>query len=189
MLGINAAGDDLAALASAVASARAVGVHAIRVRLDRGRADAGRAGLAHPRRRARGARGGGVRRLAVIDASPAWARRDPPALRHGGRVPSGRARPASAAPTEPADLGRFVAVRGALPRRADRPEVWREPNVLPHWCGGGLDPEAYAALLVAAAGAARTAAPGVPVISAGLAPTTDVGVCAMSDYVYLDRLA
>ncbi len=138
------------------------------------------------------ARAAGVGLVAVVDSAPAWARRDPPwpAAWWVCDEPAALASPPSAPPTDAADLARFAA------RFAERYrdvlvalEVWREPNVLPRWRRTGPDPEDYATLLWAVTAAVRPAAPGVRVVSAPLAPTTDVGVCYLSDVVYLDRLA
>lgn len=138
------------------------------------------------------ARTADVALVAVVDTAPEWARRDGPwpAAWWVCDEPSATAWPAAVPPTDAADLARFAARFAA--RYADvvaALEVWREPNTLPHWRRTGPDPEDYGRLLTAVAAAVRAAAPRVRVVSAPLAPTTDVGVCYLSDAVFLDRLA
>ncbi len=135
-----------------------------------------------------------IRLLATLETSPAWARHDPdpdpdlwlcddpeatgPALTH------------AAPPTDPDDLAEFAArVAGRYGEGLWAVEVWSEPNLLPNWRLTGPGPEDYARLLAPTARALRRAAPGLLVVSAGLAPTTDLGVCYLSDVVFLDRLA
>lgn len=135
-----------------------------------------------------------MRLLATVHTAPAWARHDPP-VGAGWWVcddPAVRdpAAAANAPPTDPGDLARFVARFGERYRaQLTGIEVWHEPNLLPNWRQAGPMPEDYARLLTVVAGALRSAAPAVPVISAGLAPTTEVNVCHLSDVVFLDRLA
>ncbi len=136
----------------------------------------------------------GIAVLLTLETSPAWARRDPPPPPHWFLCADAAAiDPADAAlapPTDPADLARFAgAVAGRYRGRVWAYEVWREPNILPRWRRTGPDPEAYGRLLAAAAAAVRGVDPTALVVSAGLAPTTDVGVCYMSDAVFLARLA
>lgn len=115
--------------------------------------------------------------LAVIDTSPAWARAEED--RDNAFAP----------PKDPAALAAFV---GALVQRygagLDVLQVWDEPNIYPHWGERDADPEGYAALLGAAHDAAKLARPDLPLIAAGLAPTTEAGGRNLSDVVYLRRL-
>ncbi len=136
----------------------------------------------------------GIRPLLTLHTSPGWSRHDPPPPRHwllcADSTAVDPARAASAPPTDPADLADFAT---ALVRRYRGGvwalEVWREPNLLPNWRRGGPDPEDYARLLATTAEAVHQAAPEVLIVSAGLAPTTDIGVCYMSDLAFLARLA
>ena len=68
-------------------------------------------------------------------------------------------------------------------------EVWPEANILPHWREGGPDPEEYSRLLRAVATAVKRAAPGTRIVSGAPAPNAELGVCYLSDLVFLDRLA
>lgn len=136
----------------------------------------------------------GIAALVTVETAPAWARRDPPPPAHWFVCGEPGATDPTAAhlapPTDPADLARFAAaLAGRYHGKIWALEIWREPNILPHWRRGGPDPEDYGGLLTAVATAVRAADPAVLVVSAGLAPTTDVGVCYMSDAVFLARLA
>lgn len=133
----------------------------------------------------------GIRPLLTLRDAPAWTRRDPPPPPHIFRcdVPAADVARESAPPTDPAAAGAFAAALAA--RRPDvwAVEVWHEPNLFPNWRALGPDPEDYAAFLSVVAEALRAARPDVKVVSAGPAPTTDLGPCAMSDVVFLDRVA
>ncbi|MCC7018806.1 MAG: O-antigen ligase family protein [Ardenticatenales bacterium] len=182
-----------AALASAVVTSAGIG-DALRVRLDWAAVESTRGTYDWSAwDEAAGAmRADGRRALVAVDTAPAWARHDPP-WPPAWWVPceeEARTGPEGMPPTEAADLARFLGAFVARYREVLLGiEVWREPNSVPHWRRTGPDPDGYAELLVAAGRAVRAAAPEVWVVSAGLTPTTDVGPCHMSDYVYLDRLA
>jgi len=130
----------------------------------------------------------------VLETSPAWSRRDPDPPAHlwmcEGILPRSDANADRAPPTDAVDLARFAA---RLMRRHGRVigslEVWREPNLLPSWRDTGPDPEDYAALLAVVAGELQRSAPQVAIVSAGLAPTEARGPCAMSDTLFLERVA
>jgi O-antigen ligase len=135
-----------------------------------------------------------VRLLLALNGAPEWARNDPPApdswwLCSEPAVTGPTA--ARAAPaTDPAAFAGFAELLAE--RYAGRLwaiEVWPEPNLLPNWHATGPDPEAYGLLLAETARRIHAAAPDTLVVSGGLAPTTDLGVCFLSDVVFLDRLA
>ncbi|MCU0463561.1 MAG: O-antigen ligase family protein [Anaerolineae bacterium] len=117
-----------------------------------------------------------LRLILVIQNSPAWAI-DPEAT-----DPTGP-------PRDPADLARFAA---ALAERygaqVDYYQIWDEPNLFTNW--GGMPPKAvrYAAMLEAAHTAIHAADPSATVLSAGLAPTIELGPDNISDWVYLRDL-
>jgi O-antigen ligase len=136
----------------------------------------------------------GLQVLVTLETAPDWARGDPTPEPHlflcRDPVATDPSRVDAAPATDPTDLAAF-AVR-LVERYSGRIwalEVWREPNLLPNWRRTGPDPEDYARTLATVADAVHRAAPAVHVVSAALAPTTDVGVCFMSDVVFLDRLA
>ncbi|MFQ5460252.1 MAG: beta-galactosidase [Anaerolineae bacterium] len=140
------------------------------------------------------ARSHGVRVLLSLATSPSWARHDPPPDPSWRLCDDAAVTRAAlgdrAPPTDPRDLARFT--RALLLRYGDQVwalEVWPEANLLPNWRATGPDPEEYASLLDAVVAAARRTHPRVGIVSGGLAPTTDVGVCYMSDLVFLERLA
>lgn len=136
----------------------------------------------------------GLRLLLALNGAPEWARHDPPPPASwwlcSDPAVTGPAAEAAAPATDPADFADFAA---RLARRYGQRlwaiEVWPEPNLLPNWHASGPDPEAYGRLLAETARQVHAAAPDVLVVSGGLAPTTDLGVCYLSDVVFLDRLA
>ncbi len=135
-----------------------------------------------------------LRLLLALQESPDWARRSPTPPSNlwlcDDPAVTGAAAARHAPPTDAADLASFAARLASRYRdRLWAVEVWPEPNLLPNWRSTGPDPENYGALLSTVATAVRAAAPEVLVVSGGLAPTTDVGVCFLSDVVFLDRLA
>ncbi len=130
-----------------------------------------------------------MRVLLTLERAPAWSRLDPPPPEHFYRCTPSATDAETAPPTDESDLARFAAE--VVRRRPEvwAIEVWREPNLHPHWRSLGPDPEDYAELLGAVADAIHAEREDVLVVSAGLAPTTDLSPCAISDVVFLDRLA
>ena len=116
----------------------------------------------------------GLRIIARIDLAPAWAR------------------PLGSQPTAPpenyADFADFIAefVRH-YQGRVQFIQIWNEPNLAAEW-GGTIDPAGYAALLRAAAEAARSVDPNVVILSAPLAMTTENSERAMDDLSYWQAL-
>lgn len=110
----------------------------------------------------------GVKALPVITSAPPWAH-DP-----ADACPDVLCPPA---PEHEADLAAFAA---ALAGRYGADvlhgiEVLNEPNSTVDWhAKGGPDPERYARILKTTAAAIRRAAPDVPVVFGGLAPTKDI---------------
>jgi O-antigen ligase len=113
----------------------------------------------------------GLRLVAVLERSPAWAA------------------PSPAAP--PGDLDAFSGFAGALARRygdqIDVYQVWDEPNLSSGW-GGPPDPIDYVAMLEAAYQAIHVADSKAMVLTAGLAPTIETGPDNLSDILYLRGL-
>ena len=66
--------------------------------------------------------------------------------------------------------------------------IWDEPNLATHWGGGPVNPNHYAALLTAAAGAIRAADPDAKIVAAPLAPTTETGPNNLSETLFLKAL-
>ncbi len=122
-----------------------------------------------------GAKQNGLELVAVIDTTPVWAR------------DLGEADLDYASPKNPDDYARFVA---AFAKRYDSVryvQIWDNPNVHPFWGRRVVDPKEYAALLQAAAVAARASNPNVKIISAGLAPNGELirGHTDYSDLLFL----
>ncbi len=112
--------------------------------------------------------------VAVLDETPAWARR--PEVLH----------PTSGPPASMAAFGKFAGqVASHYGDKIKYYQIWDEPNLNTHW--GGLDPRPadYAAMLKAAYIAIGKRA---TVIAAALAPTVETGPRNLSDVLYLRAL-
>lgn len=121
----------------------------------------------------------GLAIVAVIDTTPVWARHP------------GEADLLYAPPADVNDYARFVAAFVArYGNRVRYIQIWDNPNVHPFWGRRNADPLDYAALLRAAAIAARAANPNVQIISAGLAPSQELirGHPDYSDILFLRGL-
>lgn len=115
----------------------------------------------------------GLHVLGVVGFLPTWAQREDD---------EGRSLPG-----EPEDFARFVSA--AAERYADRIgawEIWNEPNTRSFW-GADPDPEAYAALVTAAAPILRATDPGAPVVVGSIAPAND-GVRELSPATFVRGL-
>ncbi|MGQ9595594.1 MAG: beta-galactosidase, partial [Anaerolineae bacterium] len=119
----------------------------------------------------------GLRLIALLDGSPAWA-----------RAPEDAANP-FAPPHDVRDFGRFAAAFAArYGHVVDHYQLWDEPNIYPHWGERFPDPEGYAALLREGAAQIRATDPGARILSAGLAPTTETGGPNESELRFLEGL-
>lgn len=119
----------------------------------------------------------GLRLIALLDGSPAWA-----------RAPEDAENPL-APPHDVRDFGRFAAAFAArYGHMVDYYQVWDEPNIYPHWGERFPDAEGYAALLREGAAQIRAADPGARILSAALAPTTETGGPNESDLRFLEGL-
>jgi len=119
----------------------------------------------------------GLRLVALLDGSPAWA-----------RAPEDAENP-FAPPHDVRDFGRFAAAFATRYGHAvDYYQVWDEPNIYPHWGERFPDPEGYAALLREGAAQIRAADPGARILSAALAPTTEAGGPNESELRFLEGL-
>ncbi len=123
------------------------------------------------------ARDHNVQLLVRLDNPPDWAFADPVAV--GEKGP----------PDDLGDFGNFVArVVGRYCGKVRYYQIWNEPNIYPEWGERDVDPEGYARLLRLAAERARDACPGVVIVSAALAQTTERGGRNMDDLAYLEAL-
>jgi len=118
-----------------------------------------------------------LRLVAVLESTPAWARR---------REASGHFFAPPANTEHFARFARTLAARYA--DQIDFYQIWDEPNLQERW--GGLDPQPaeYAALLAAAYPAIKGNDLNATVIAAGLAPTVEQGPRNISDLSYLRAL-
>ncbi len=120
----------------------------------------------------------GLHLVAVITTTPEWAR------------DLGERDLLYASPDHADDYARFVAAFARRYPQIQHIQIWDNPNVHPFWGRRNADPFEYAALLRAAANAARVANPNVKIISAGLAPSGELirGHPDFSDALYLRGL-
>lgn len=116
----------------------------------------------------------GVRIIARLDHTPAWAR------------PSGTE--PTAPPSDPIDFGNFIFEFVSRYRgRIGFIQIWNEPNLAREW-GGTIDPGGYAELLAIAARSAREADPNIVILSAPMAMTTENSGRAMDELTYWQAL-
>jgi len=119
----------------------------------------------------------GLRPVLRLDQQPAWSRRD--------------RRTDAAPPDDPGDLADFLqAVAARYGTAIAGYVVWNEPNLASEWGGAAPEPARYADLLTAAYLGAKTANPGVTIVSAGLATNGEPpgSALALDDRLYLDAL-
>lgn len=117
----------------------------------------------------------GLRLIAVLDTTPAWAR--PPGS------------PPSTPPRELADFGHFARTLAA--RYGDRLgvyQIWDEPNLSAHWGDRFVEPAAYADLLREGAINIRAADPQAFILTAALAPTLEKGPLNLDEADFLEQL-
>lgn len=120
--------------------------------------------------------------IAVLNTTPTWAR-------HPGEADLVHAPPARVedyAALVAAFVARYGAGPGAAPD-ALAVQLWDNPNVHPYWGRRNADPAEYTALLRAGALASRAVEPRVKIISAGLAPNTELirGHPDFADFLFL----
>jgi hypothetical protein len=119
----------------------------------------------------------GIEIIARVDNPPAWSRA------------AGNEAGTLAPPDEYGDYGDFVyAVVSRYKGRVKYYQIWNEPNIYPEWGEGPVDPEAYTRLLKVAYTRAKEADPEVVILSAGLAPTTEMTPENLMDLVFLERM-
>ncbi len=120
------------------------------------------------------ATGRGLKIIAVLDTSPAWAR---------------TSQMVTAPPSRYEDYGDFVAA--VVRRYRDRVhhfQIWDEPNIYPHWGDGWASAEEYVGLLKVAHARAKRANPNAIILAGGLAPTTANDRWNLNDIAFLRRM-
>ncbi len=116
----------------------------------------------------------GVRIIARLDHTPAWAR--PPDSTPG------------TPPSDPNDYANFVAEFTQRYRgRVQYLQIWNEPNLSVEW-GGKIDPDGYFKLLQAAYIRAKEVDPNVVILSAPMAMTNEHSDRAIPEFDYWERL-
>ncbi len=119
----------------------------------------------------------GVEIIARLDNPPAWSRA------------AGNEAGTLAPPDDYADYGDFVyAVVSRYRGRIKYYQIWNEPNIYPEWGEAPVNPEAYTELLKVGYTRAKEADPEVVILSAGLAPTTEVTDRNLADLIFLQRM-
>lgn len=122
----------------------------------------------------------GIKPLWTILDAPCWAQPDPAACAAG----QSRLRPA---PEHYDELAEFAVAAAKRYPESIGIEVWNEPNSPGFW-GGPPEPDLYAQMLDQVAGALHAEVPGMPVISAGLAPHGDTRTNPVGYSNFLERL-
>jgi O-antigen ligase len=116
----------------------------------------------------------GLGLIAVLDTSPAWARR--PADGENRFAP----------PQYASTYGLFVhAFAHRYAGQVACYQVWDQPNISPYWGAGPVEPSAYVHLLRIASAELRAADPAATILCAALAPNTEAGGRNMSDVLFL----
>ena len=116
----------------------------------------------------------GLELIAVLDTSPAWARRGP-----NPHTP----------PQDVADFGHFArAFAARYGDDIDYYQIWDEPNLSPHWGDAYVDPAAYARLLREGYVQIKSADPTAFVLTAGLAPNVEGGPLNLNEIAFLEGL-
>jgi hypothetical protein len=109
----------------------------------------------------------GLRIIARIDQTPAWARPQSPN-----------------AGAPPVDIGKFGDFIAEFVRhyqgRVSFLQIWNEPNLASEW-GGTIDPAGYVAMLAEASHRAKSVDPNVVILSAPMAMTTENSDRAMDE--------
>jgi hypothetical protein len=119
----------------------------------------------------------GIAIIARLDNPPAWSRA------------AGNEAGTLAPPDDYADYGDFVyAVVSRYKGRIRYYQIWNEPNIYPEWGEAPVNPEAYTRLLEVAYTRAKQADPEAIILSAGLAPTTEMTERNLEDLVFLQRM-
>jgi hypothetical protein len=119
----------------------------------------------------------GIAIIARLDNPPAWTR--------AGGNEAGTLAP----PDDYRDYGDFVhAVVSRYKGRITYYQIWNEPNIYPEWGEGPVDPEAYTELLKVGYARAKEADPQAIILSAGLAPTTEVTPENLADLAFLQGM-
>ena len=117
----------------------------------------------------------GIRVIARLDMTPAWAR--PPDSDAG------------TPPTNLNDFGDFVAefvqhYKG----RVQYLQIWNEPNLQEEWGRKGVDPKAYVEMLKIAYQRAKEADPNVFILTAPLAITLETGPEHLNETMFLQQM-
>ncbi|MCD6290552.1 MAG: SH3 domain-containing protein [Anaerolineae bacterium] len=121
--------------------------------------------------------GGGLKILASVVKSPAWAR--PPNTDFSVEGP----------PADPNTYANFVGqLAGRYCGKINAIEVWNEQNLNYEWGNEPLDPARYVRLLSAAYRAIKAACPQTVVVSGALTPTGAPPPVAMDDFTYLEKM-
>jgi hypothetical protein len=119
----------------------------------------------------------GIAIIARLDNPPAWSRA---AGNEGGTL---------APPDNYDDYGDFVyAAVSRYKGRIKYYQIWNEPNIYPEWGEGPVDPKAYTELLKVGYTRTKEADPDAVILSAGLAPTTEMTPENLMDLVFLERM-
>ena len=119
----------------------------------------------------------GLRVIAVLDTSPAWARPEWEQDNHW------------APPAAAADYARFCAAFAErYGQYIQAYQIWDQPNISPHWGQGEIDPAAYLTFLQQAGRSIKEQDGDALIIAGALAPNLEMGGRNMSDVLFLQEI-
>ncbi|MHB9034004.1 MAG: O-antigen ligase family protein [Anaerolineae bacterium] len=120
----------------------------------------------------------GIRVIAVLDTSPAWAR-------NSWELDNKWA--------PPADYQEYARFAGLLAARyagqIEAYQIWDKPNISPNWGNGEIDPQGYVEFLRLASSSIRAADPHALIITGGMAPTIEQTGKNLSDIQFLREIS
>lgn len=92
-------------------------------------------------------------------------------------------------PDDPAALGNFITlILQEIGQAVNAVEVWNEPNLIREWTGQPMTGQRYLDYFVAGYQAVRAYSPITSVVTAGLAPTTDIAGASRDDRAFLREM-
>lgn len=122
----------------------------------------------------------GLEIIARLDRPPDWARQESMSAAHPDNT---------GPPDDYADYGDFVhEVVERYRGKVKYFQIWNEPNLHGEWNDQPIDPAGYVRLLQTAYTRAKAANPDCVILTAGLAPTDQLGPENLSDLIFVEEM-